>query len=341
MKTFENYNLREDNTFHIGAKASKFIVIEEIEDLTELFNKGIFNEKFFILGGGSNLLFTKDFDGTVIKIDLQGTTIVNETEEKMFIESYAGENWDDFVLKTIGIRAFGLENLSLIPGSVGASAVQNIGAYGVEAKDFIDSVEYFDIKDGNLKTLSNSELKFNYRDSIFKNELKDRAIISKVTFALNKVPEIKAEYADIQKMILEDNLNKEEINPERMREMIIQIRKFKLEDPKKVGNAGSFFKNPIVEEEIANQIQSKYPDLKLIYTDDNKIKIPAAWLIEQCGWKGWTSENSKYGVSSKHALILVNYDDARGEELKELAEDISTSVSKKFAITLSPEVILI
>lgn len=339
MQRFQNHNIKEFNTFHIGIIASQFIIVENSSELLDLYSEGIFNNKFFILGSGSNLLFTEDFEGTILQINLRGINKIKETDKDIFVESMAGEDWDEFIAKALDMDAYGLENLSLIPGSVGASAVQNIGAYGIEAKDFIDSVEFFHLVDGKFHTATNAELAFAYRDSIFKHELKDQAIVTKVTYKLKKTPDLNLDYADIQKAI--EDISKEELTPNRLREIIINIRNTKLENPKIVGNSGSFFKNPIVPNEKVSELQKQYPELKSNYVSDTESKLSAAWLIDQCGWKGWTSDDEKYGVSRKHALVLVNYSDASGEDLLKLSENIKASVFEKFGITLEEEVIII
>jgi UDP-N-acetylmuramate dehydrogenase len=341
MQRYKNYNIKEFNTFHIGVTAKEFIIVENEEDLKVLYNEKVFANKFFILGSGSNVLFTEDFDGVIIKVDLKGFKIINEDNDYIFIESAAGEDWDSFVGETIDLNAFGLENLSLIPGSVGASAVQNIGAYGVEANELIDSVEFFHLEDGLIHKATNPELDFSYRNSIFKNDLKDKAIITKVFFKLYKQPRLKLEYADVIKTIEEKGLNREKLTPRDLRKMIIDIRNTKLENPKIVGNSGSFFKNPIVANEKVMELQKKYPELKSNYVTDETSKLSAGWLIDKAGWKAWTSEDGKYGVSKKHALVIVNYSDAKGEDILELSKKIKSSVQEMFGIELEEEVILI
>lgn len=338
MQRFQNHSLKDYNTFRIDVAASEFIIIENKEELLQLYKENIFNEKFLIIGEASNILFTQDFDGTVIKIDIQGFEITSEDENYIYVKAAAGEDWDHFVEMTIEKHAYGLENLSLIPGSVGASAVQNIGAYGVEAKDFIESVEYFNIEDGQFHTLNNEELQFSYRNSIFKNTLKDISVVAFIVYRLNKVPNLKTDYADVQKVIAEKS---EDVTPEMLREIIVNIRQTKLHDPKKEGNAGSFFKNPIVEESKAIEIQKEFPELTLNFVGDDLVKLSAGWLIEQAGWKGWTSDDKNYGVSEKHALVLLNYSDANGGDIAQLSKDIKQSVYDKFEIKLEEEVIII
>lgn len=337
MKRYKNHSLKDYNTFHIDVNANEFIVVESNQDLEELFKEGIFKADFLIIGGASDILFTKDFGGTVIKINTKGYKILEDTTDQCIIESKSGEEWDYFVAKTLEHKAYGLENLSLIPGSVGASAVQNIGAYGVEVSEYIDIVRYFNINDGKYYVLTNPDLEFSYRNSIFKGNLKNIAIITEVVFKLDKRPNLRTDYADIQNEII----NIEHLSPEVLRELIIQIRKSKLHDPKEVGNAGSFFKNPVVEEEVAHKLQRDYPEMRINFIENNRAKLSAGWLIEQSGWKGWTSDNQKYGVSKKHALVLLNYSNANGADIANLANEIKESVYKKFEIRLEEEVIIL
>ncbi|MEP7103445.1 MAG: UDP-N-acetylmuramate dehydrogenase [Candidatus Dojkabacteria bacterium] len=341
MQKFQNHNIKEFNTFHIAVNAREFIIIENSSELIELYKKNLFKNKFFILGSGSNLLFTKDFDGAIIQIDNRGIKVVNETPEHIFVESEAGEDWDEFVGKTMEMNAYGLENLSLIPGSVGASAVQNIGAYGVEAKDFIESVEFFHLEDGKFHKAVNSELGFKYRDSIFKHDLKDKAIVTKITFKLNKKPALKLEYADVLKEIESRGLDKNKLHPKELRNLIIDIRNNKLENPKLIGNSGSFFKNPIISNDKIDELTKDYPSLKSNYVTDSESKISAGWLIEQAGWKGWISIDKQYGVSPKHALVIVNYSNAKGVDILTLAKHIKSSVKENFGVELEEEVIII
>lgn len=337
MKRYKNHSLKNYNTFHIDVQAREFIVVESSEDLEELFKEGVFKSDFLIIGEASDILFTKDFEGVVVKIDTKGYKILEDTTDECIIEAKSGEEWDAFVAKTLEEKAYGLENLSLIPGTVGASAVQNIGAYGVEAREYIDSVRYFNLSDGKYYELENSDLEFSYRTSIFKGELKNIAVITEVIFRLSKSPNLRTDYADIQNSIV----NIEKLTPEILRDIVIQIRRNKLHDPKEVGNAGSFFKNPIVEEEVAHKLQRDYPEMRINFIENNRAKLSAGWLIEQSGWKGWTSDNQKYGVSKKHALVLLNYSNADGADIANLSKEIKESVYKKFEIKLEEEVIIL
>lgn len=340
MKKIKNGSLKELNSFGVDVKANELIIVESESDLVKLNEEGIFRNKFLVLGNGSNILFTKDYDGVVIKINLMGKKIV-ETDDYIIAEGGSGEDWDQFVEYTIDNNAFGLENLSLIPGSVGASAVQNIGAYGVEVSEFIEEVEYFDINDSEFHRLKKIDLKFDYRSSIFKSELRGRAIITKVIFNLKKVPELKLDYQDIKKEIEENNLEIKTLTPAKLREIIIKIRQGKLHNPDEIGNAGSFFKNPIITKEQSDQLSQEYNDFKPNYMPDGRVKVSAGWLIEKTGWKGFSSDDKKYGVSQKHALVLLNYGGAKGEDLFNLSKDIKNSVLQKFKIELEEEVIII
>lgn len=340
MKRIKNGSLKELNSFGVDVKANELIIVESESDLVKLNEEGIFRNKFLVLGNGSNILFTEDYDGVVLKIDLFGKKIT-ETDDSIIVEGSSGEDWDKFVEFTIENDAFGLENLSLIPGSVGASAVQNIGAYGVEVSEYIEEVEYFDTKDSQFHTLKNIELKFDYRSSIFKSGLKSQSIITKVRFKLKRDPELRLDYQDIKKEIEESKLRLEDLTPKKLREIIIKIRERKLHNPNEIGNAGSFFKNPIISQEKSAEIQMEFEDFKPNTLPDGKIKVSAGWLIEKCGWKGYISEDKTYGVSPKHALIILNYGGASGEDIYKLSQKIKNSVLQKFEIPLEEEVIII
>lgn len=341
MKKYENKNIKEYNTFGIDCFANSFIIIENPDELKILFEEGIFDGSFFILGGGSNVLFTSDYNGTIIKIDIKGTEIEKTDSERVLINSYAGEDWDKFVAYTIKNGHGGLENLSLIPGSIGASAVQNIGAYGIEAKDFVEQVEYFDIASGEFKTLNNAECKFGYRTSIFKLELLNKAIITKITFSLKKNYTLNLSYPDILHMIEQDNLDKHTLTAQQLRDMICTIRLRKLPYPQEAGNGGSFFKNPIVSKIVSDEISKHYPDIKPHVIDVDTVKISAGWLIEKAGWKGFTDSSGRFGVSAKHALVLVNYAGATGKEILNLSQKIKKDVLEKFKISLEEEIVMV
>ena len=341
MKIEQNHNLSKLNTFGITAKAKFFVEVKNEEDLKDLFNSVEFknNEKLF-LGGGSNILFTKDFDGIVILNKLKGIEILRENNEEVLLKAMGGELWNDFVNFAVINNYWGVENLSLIPGSVGATPVQNIGAYGVEVKDIIENVEAYDINTGEKSIFNNKECEFGYRDSVFKNKLKGKYFISAVIFKLSKIPNLNIEYK-----VLKDYLEKNKIKVKSSKDIsnaVVEIRKSKLPDPRILSNAGSFFKNVYVDNKKLEKLKEKYPDISF-FEEDGRIKIPAGWLIEQCGprqggasWKGYRQGN--VGVHDKQALVLVNYGGATGKEILDLANQIINSVFEKFGVKLVSEV---
>lgn len=347
MEILKNYDLTKLNTFGVKANAKFFVEINREEDIKEVFLSSDFqdNEKLF-LGKGSNILFIKDFDGIVILNKLKGTEILKEDSENVFIKAMSGELWHNFVMFTVNNGYWGAENLSLIPGTVGASPVQNIGAYGAEVKDIIESVETYEIKTGKKKVFSNKECNFGYRESVFKNELKGKYFITNIIFKLSKKParnafsiadaggeNKKKIYPTLQEYLKE---NKLEIKTSKdISDAIVAIRKSKLPDTSILGSAGSFFKNVYVEKEKAEEIKIKYPDVPL-FEEGELIKIPTGWLIEQCGWKGKKIGN--VGMHEKQALVLVNYGGATGEEVKNFSDQIIASVFSEFGLKLSPEV---
>ena len=334
MKIEQNHNLSKLNTFGITAKAKFFVEVKNEEDLKDLFNSVEFknNEKLF-LGGGSNILFTKDFDGIVILNKLKGIEILRENNEEVLLKAMGGELWNDFVNFAVINNYWGVENLSLIPGSVGATPVQNIGAYGVEVKDIIENVEAYDINTGEKSIFNNKECEFGYRDSVFKNKLKGKYFISAVIFKLSKIPNLNISYK-----VLKDYLNKNKIQIKNVKDIsdaVAEIRRSKLPNPKILGNAGSFFKNVYITENELENFLEKYPQMPY-FKEEEHVKIPAGWLIEKCGWKGKRVGN--VGVHDKQALVLVNYGGASGEEVKNVAEQIIASVFEKFGLKLTLEV---
>ena len=363
MKIFENYDLSGLNTFGVKATSSFFVEVNSEDDLKELFNSEIFkkNEKLF-LGGGSNVLFTKNFEGIVILNKLKGINILEENEDFVLIKAMGGEVWHDLVLFSVSNLYWGIENLSLVPGSVGATPVQNIGAYGVEIKDVIESVEAYEIETSDPSTPFNEvqgkmlgagkrifkkdECEFGYRESIFKNRLKGKYFISSIIIKLNKKENKNTRYKALEEYL---EKNKIEVNNVKdISDAVIEIRKSKLPDPKVLGNAGSFFKNIFIGKSKLEELQKIYQempffeepsDAKAMKGEGMNIKIPAGWLIEQCGWKGKRVGN--VGVHEKQALVLVNYGGATGEELKNLSDEIISSVFAKFGIKLTREVNLI
>jgi len=332
-----NISLKKLNTFGINVKCKLFYEINNKGNLKELIKSNQFKQNnYLILGGGSNILFTEDYDGLIIKNEIRGIDIIEEDDETKKIKVGAGENWHQFVLWTIKNELSGIENLALIPGNVGASPIQNIGAYGVEVKDFIDKVWTINLKNGKEKIFTNSECKFKYRDSIFKNELKDQYIILYVSFKLSKLPMLNTKYKDINNELLSLSLEKSTKN---ICNAVINIRKRKLPDPKKIGNSGSFFKNPVIEKEKFEYLKKIYPNIIGYKISSTEIKLAAGWLIDQCGWKGYRYKDA--GVHKNQALVLVNYGEATGREIINLAEKIQNSVKKKFDINIYPEVNII
>ena len=332
MEIQQNISLKLYNTFGIDINAKSFVEVENIDELKEVLTEN--NESILILGGGSNVLFTEDFNGLVIKNKLTGISIIEEDDENVWLRVGAGEVWHEFVLYCIDNNYAGIENLSLIPGNVGASPMQNIGAYGVEIKDVITEVEAFNLNDFSIQTFSNSDCEFGYRSSVFKTTCKGNYFITSVTFKLGKQAKINTTYGAIEGELQKMNISNPSIRD--VSNAVINIRLSKLPDPNKIGNSGSFFKNPIVSEEQKNKILGGYPDAPSYPQPDNSFKMAAGWLIEQCGWKGKRSGN--YGVHEKQALVLVNYGGANGRDIFELSEEIIKSVKDTFGIELEREV---
>lgn len=330
----KNISLLNYNTFGIGAKTKYFQEFNSLNDLKEILNnKELKKEAKLILGGGSNVLFTKDFNGIILKNDLKGIEVVSENTDSVFVKSAAGEIWHNFVLYCIDKNFGGIENLSLIPGSVGASPMQNIGAYGVEIKDVFYELEALNIYTLELLKFTNSACKFGYRESVFKNIEKDNFIITSVTFKLQKQPVINTSYGAI-----EQELEKLKITSPTIKDVsnaVCSIRSLKLPNPKNIGNAGSFFKNPTVSIEKYTQLKKDFPDI-VGYPQNNVIKLAAGWLIEKAGWKG--KQIGNVGVHKNQALVLVNYGNAKGEEVINLANNIKDSVNQLFGINLEIEV---
>jgi len=348
MKIQHNYNLSKLNTFGISANAKFFIEIHNEQDLKELFNTSEFKDaKKVFLGGGSNVLFTKDFDGLVILNKLKGIEILSEDAESVVIRCMGGEIWHDLVIFTVERNLWGIENLSLIPGTVGAAPMQNIGAYGVELESVLVNVEAYEISTGKKLVFSKNECKLGYRNSIFKNEMKGKYFITAITLKLSK-----KENKNLSYKALTDHLEKNKIkvqNPRDISDAVSYIRKSKLPDPAIIPNAGSFFKNVFVEPAELEKLQKTYPEMPYFEEETSpqpspgrrgrEIKIPAGWLIEKCGWKGKRLGN--VGVHEKQALVLVNYGRAKGEEVLTLAHKIIADVKDKFGLDLVPEVNLI
>lgn len=338
MKISENYNLSKLNTFGVDVEAKFFVEINNETDLVELFSSLEFKQnKRIFLGGGSNVLFTKNFDGIVVLNKLKGIEILkenfNKDSETVLIRAMGGEIWHDFVMFAVNYKYWGVENLAYIPGTVGATPMQNIGAYGVEIKDVLENVEAFNIETGLKRVFSKEDCELGYRDSVFKNKLKDKYFISSVTFKLSK-----KEKKNIDYKILQDYLEKNKIEVKSSKDIsdaIVSIRQSKLPNPQILGNAGSFFKNVFIEKEKMQTLILSYPEMPY-FEEEGLIKIPAGWLIEQCGWKGFRDE--KVGVYEKQALVLINFGGANGEEVVQFANKIIASVKEKFGLELTPEV---
>lgn len=334
MKIQENISLKPYNTFGLDKKAKFFVIIQSVSELVDVLTWAKEHDlPILILGGGSNILLTQDQDLLVIKIELKGIQPQWETDEHIWIEAASGEIWHDLVLYGIEKNWGGLENLSLIPGTVGASPMQNIGAYGVEIKDIFHSLKALNRNSFEIEEFDNLQCLFGYRESIFKHELKDQYIILSVTFKLDKNPILKLEYGAIKEVLSKKQI----LNPsiKSVSEAVIEIRQSKLPDPKKIGNAGSFFKNPTISTSQFERLKSEYPSIPGFINQDG-VKIPAAWLIEQCGWKG--KRFGKVGVHEHQPLVLVNFGDGEGKEIQELSAQIQASVWERFGIKLIPEV---
>lgn len=329
-----NISLKSYNTFGIEVFAKDMVKVNSIEQLKNvLLSPTLMAMDKLILGGGSNILFTKDYNGLVIHNCIKGIAYSTESKNKIRLHVGAGETWHDFVLYCVNNNYAGIENLSLIPGTVGAAPLQNIGAYGVEVENVIESVEAIKVTSGEFRVFNKDECKFGYRESIFKHELKGEYVITGVNFKLDKIPEFHIEYGDIRRVLEENNIN--ELNIKVISDAVIQIRKSKIPDPTEIGNAGSFFKNPEIATADYEELKESHPNIPG-YPTASGTKIPAGWLIEQAGWKGF--RNGSIGVHAKQALVLVNYGGGTGIEIKNLSMDIQSSVNTKFGINLLPEV---
>ncbi len=333
----ENYPLREHNSFGIYAYAKRFAEIREKEALPELFSHSPeLLEPHLVLGGGSNVLFTNDFDGTVLKIDLRGKQVIGSRNGQNLLWVAAGEPWDDLVAFCVEQEYGGLENLSLIPGQAGSSPIQNIGAYGVELKDHFYSLEAFDKQSGQFVNFSRDDCQFGYRDSFFKRKGKDRYIIVSVVFSLNTSHQIKTDYGTIQDEL--QSMGVRDAGIAEVREAVCQIRRRKLPDPDILGNAGSFFKNPVISTKTFERLQKAFPDI-VSFPVRNGVKLAAGWLIEKAGWKGYREGDA--AVHDKQALVLVNHGNATGEDILELGNKIQQSIYNLYGIKLEPEVNII
>jgi len=333
MQVQENISLKPYNTFGIDAKAKLFSSFRNISELREYIDRCAGQNKL-ILGGGSNVLFTKDFDGIVLKNEIKGIEKVKEDDQHVYVKAGAGENWHQFVLYCIENNLAGIENLSLIPGNVGASPMQNIGAYGVEIKELFYELKAFHLHERTNYTFSLKDCEFGYRDSVFKRRYKDQFVIVNVTYRLNKIPTFNTSYGAIEQEL--EKMDVKELSIQTISQAVINIRSSKLPDTFQIGNAGSFFKNPSVGKEKFEQLRSEFPSIVGYENPDHTVKLAAGWLIEQCGWKGY--RNGDAGVHAKQALVLVNYGSAKGNEIYTLSESIINSVREKFDVLLDREV---
>ena len=332
IREFNNPELAPRNSFHVAQRAARLIEFDRTEDLQELFEKGM-PDPWYVLGGGNNVLFTQDYPGTLLTPVAQGIRIVDEQPDCVTVEADAGVEWDDLVEWAVQHELWGLENLSLIPGKVGAAPVQNIGAYGCEAKDAIRSVEMFCTETFNTLVLNREHCAFGYRDSVFKRSLRGRVIITSVRFALSRTPRPRLEYGDLAAEVEARG----GITLRNIREAICAIRRAKLPDPKVTGNAGSFFKNPVVDESVAQQLRASWPDMPLYPAAlSGKAKLAAGWLIDKAGLKGCRS--GRVGIHERQALVLVNLGGATGGEILDFARMVQARVHEKFGIEIDTEV---
>ncbi|MFN7675388.1 UDP-N-acetylmuramate dehydrogenase [Flavobacterium sp.] len=334
MTIQSNFSLKKYNTFGIEAKARHFVAVHSVTELETILRENL-NETKFILGGGSNMLLTQDIDALVIHIDLKGKKILKEDEDFVWIESMAGENWHELVLWTIDQNFGGLENMSLIPGNVGTTPVQNIGAYGTEIKDTFVSCEAMKIDTQEMKTFSKEDCHFGYRESIFKHEAKDQFIITSVVFKLTKRNhKINISYGDITAQLAKNNIQIP--NLKEVSNAVIAIRQSKLPDPKELGNSGSFFKNPIIPKADFEKIHALHPEMPHYVISETEVKVPAGWLIEKAGFKGKRFGDA--GIHKNQALVLVNYGNATGQEILNVSKDIQATILKEFGIAIEAEV---
>jgi UDP-N-acetylmuramate dehydrogenase len=334
MEIQTNFSLKNYNTFGIEASAKQFVAVHNTEQLKTILEQNK-SEKKFILGGGSNMLLTQDINALVIHVDLKGKKIIKEDEDFVWVESQAGENWHEFVLWTIDQNLGGLENMSLIPGNVGTTPVQNIGAYGTEIKDTFDSCEAMTIENQEIKTFTKAECHFGYRESVFKNEAKDQYIITSVVFKLTKRNhKINTSYGDITAELAKNNITNPTLKD--VSNAVIAIRQSKLPDPKELGNSGSFFKNPILLKSDFEKIHQEFPEMKYYEVSATAVKGPAGWLIEQAGFKGKRFGDA--GIHKNQALVLVNYGNATGQEILDVSKNIQETIFKTFGIQIEADV---
>ena len=339
MQIIENASLKNFNSFGFDVSARWFCQYNSADDINLIINKlgHLSDKKILILGNGCNIVFINNFDGLIIHPTNSYIKIVGESDDYCYVESGAGTTWDEFVEWAVNNNLGGIENLSLIPSSVGAAPVQNIGAYGCEAKDSIEKVNIVKLEDGLSSTLTNSDCHFGYRDSIFKHELKDKYLVDSVIFRLSKKPTFTTHYGSLNSEI--EKLGKPTLKT--VRQAVINIRDSKLPDPKLIGNVGSFFKNPTIDAKTASTLILQYPEMVHYPTENGKIKIAAGWLIDKCGLKGYVNKAGNAGVHKNQALVLVNLGGATGQDIIEVAEYVQDTVFNEFGIKIEPEAIII
>jgi UDP-N-acetylmuramate dehydrogenase len=336
MELLQNISLRSYNTFGIDAHAQRFAAFASLPELEEL-NALSADQPRLVLGGGSNILFTKNVDGVVWKNEMKGIELVSEDADHYYVQARAGENWHQFVQHCVEHGYAGLENLSLIPGNVGASPMQNIGAYGVEIKDSFHQLEAYHINEKRVQIFKRGDCGFGYRDSVFKTKYRDQFVILNVSFTLNKKPVFHTSYGAIKQEL--ERMNVQDLSISAISQAVINIRSSKLPDPARIGNAGSFFKNPVIAKQQFEELEAAYPNISAFPVDTKQVKLAAGWLIEQCGWKGYRKGDA--GCYDKQALVLVNYGAASGADIYELSTAIIASVSAKFGVQLEREVNII
>ncbi len=331
----ENVFLKSLHTFHLPVYSKYLLDIQSEEALVEFLMDNVYSDlPLLVLGGGSNMLFTKDFEGIILRNKVEGVEVLRETEETVLVEVGGGENWHEFVLYCIDKGWGGLENLTLIPGSVGAAPIQNIGAYGVEQKACFRSLSAIHLKTGQKRTFTAKECQFGYRDSFFKRNGKGKYMICRVEYELSKIPQVNTSYGSIRDELANRKIDQPGIKE--VSDVVADIRRSKLPDPDEIGNSGSFFKNPVIPQALFEEIKTQHPDIPSYPAGEGEVKLPAAWLIQTCGWKG--ERRGDAGVHKRQALVLVNYGDAKGKEIFQLAMDIQKSVEETFKIKLAPEV---
>jgi len=331
----ENISLKEYNTFGISVNAKRFIAVDSVYQLQQLLKV---EKNLFLISGGSNMLLTKDIEELVVHLDIKGISIDREDPNAVYITVNAGEDWHEFVIWCVSNNYGGIENLSLIPGNVGTCPIQNIGAYGVEVKDTITKVEAIEIETGKLIQFSNEDCNFGYRNSIFKNKEKGKYIITSVSFQLTKSNHnLNSSYGAIEAELTSRDITKPTLKD--ISDAVIAIRKSKLPDPKEIGNSGSFFKNPVISKTQFLELQKEYPKIPSYRISNTEVKVPAGWLIEQAGFKG--KRFGDFCVHEKQALVLVNYGNASGKEIHELAQKIQETILTEFGIPLEIEVNII